>query len=431
MGRRYKEGILPFKIMATEAPLIARGGLILPYECARSLKLMKVIDKELPQPGSGRGYKPSEFVMPLILMFHGGGKKLEDLREVKAEKSLRQVFEMEALPASCTVGDWLRKMGVDGRGLTGLDRANHHVVREVMMRDKGKGYTLDGDATIIEAEKEEAKFTYKGEKGYQPQMGFIFELGLILQDEFREGNIPAGADAVKFLKTCFEAMPEGKRIEYFRSDSAYYQAGVINLCFEHQVLFSITADKDKAVKEAIASIKEWRLYRGDREVGETIYTMNETKQAFRLVVQRWRKVQAELFDPSPYCYHVIATNRGEGVEEVIELHNKRGEVENYIKELKDGFGMEGMPCGESYANAVFFRIGVIAYNLFQAMKLLALPSWYRTSTISTVRWKLYQVAGEVVRHAHGMWLKLAAPVEKIVLIQRFRLRCRQLAYDSS
>ena len=113
MGRRYKEGILPFKIMATEAPLIARGGLILPYECARSLKLMKVIDKELPQPGSGRGYKPSEFVMPLILMFHGGGKKLEDLREVKAEKSLRQVFEMEALPASCTVGDWLRKMVVD------------------------------------------------------------------------------------------------------------------------------------------------------------------------------------------------------------------------------------------------------------------------------------------------------------------------------
>jgi hypothetical protein len=90
--------------------------------------------------------------------------------------------------------------------------------------------------------------------------------------------------------------------------------------------------------------------------------------------------------------------------------------------------MEGMPCGESYANAVFFRIGVIAYNLFQAMKLLALPSWYCTSIISTGRWKLYQVAGEVVRHAHGMWLKLAAPVEKIVLIQRFRLRCIQLAY---
>ena len=51
--------------------------------------------------------------MPMVLMLHGGGKKVEDLREVKAEKSLRQVFEMEALPDSCTVGDWLRKMVVD------------------------------------------------------------------------------------------------------------------------------------------------------------------------------------------------------------------------------------------------------------------------------------------------------------------------------
>jgi hypothetical protein len=114
MGRRYKEGILPFKIVATEAPLIARGGLVSPYEFARSLKLPKVEDKELPRPGSGRGYKPSEFVMPLILILpgkDGGGRKLEDLREVKAEKSLRQVFEVEALTASCTVGDLLRKMG--------------------------------------------------------------------------------------------------------------------------------------------------------------------------------------------------------------------------------------------------------------------------------------------------------------------------------
>jgi hypothetical protein len=71
MGRRYKEGILPFKIVATEAPLIARGGLVSPYEFARSLKLPKVIDKELPRPGSGRGYKPSEFVMPLYLSFQG------------------------------------------------------------------------------------------------------------------------------------------------------------------------------------------------------------------------------------------------------------------------------------------------------------------------------------------------------------------------
>ena len=120
MARRYKEGFLPFKIVAADQSLIARSGLLLPYEMAKALKLPKVINKELPRPGSGRGYKPSQFVMPLVLMFHGGGKKLEDLREIKAELSLRELLEMEGLPASCTIGDWLRRMGEDSEGLAGL-----------------------------------------------------------------------------------------------------------------------------------------------------------------------------------------------------------------------------------------------------------------------------------------------------------------------
>jgi len=90
--------------------------------------------------------------------------------------------------------------------------------------------------------------------------------------------------------------------------------------------------------------------------------------------------------------------------------------------------MEWMPCGETYANAVFFRIGILAYNLFLAMKLLALPPWYRTFTISTVRWRLYQVAGAVVKHAHQIILKLAAQIDKIVLFHKFRLRCLRVAY---
>ena len=68
MTNRRREGILPFKVVATDEPLVARGGLVLPYELARALKLPKVMDRELPKPGSGRGYKPSQFVIPLVLM---------------------------------------------------------------------------------------------------------------------------------------------------------------------------------------------------------------------------------------------------------------------------------------------------------------------------------------------------------------------------
>jgi len=87
--------------------------------------------------------------------------------------------------------------------------------------------------------------------------------------------------------------------------------------------------------------------------------------------------------------------------------------------------MEWMPCGETHADAVFFRIWIIAYNLFLAVKLLALPPWYRNFTISTIRWRLYQLAEEVVKHAHQLLLKLVAPVDRIILFCKFRLRCQE------
>jgi hypothetical protein len=180
-----QQTILPFKIVQADAPLMARGGLILAYEMAKALRLPEVIDRELPSPGSGRGYKPSQFVMPLLLMLHGGGRKLDDLRELKGEISLRELLEMKGLPASCTVGDWLRRMGRDVQGLSGLGKVNQHMVAEILNRDKRTEYTLDTDATVIESEKEEAKWTYKKEKGYQPLLGFLFELGSVLGDEFR------------------------------------------------------------------------------------------------------------------------------------------------------------------------------------------------------------------------------------------------------
>jgi hypothetical protein len=96
MTRRHKEGILPFKIIPCNEPLVARSGLVLPYEMAKALKLPRVIDEELPGPGSGRGYKPSQFVLSLMLMFHGGGKKLEDLREIESEMSSRKLLEMKS-----------------------------------------------------------------------------------------------------------------------------------------------------------------------------------------------------------------------------------------------------------------------------------------------------------------------------------------------
>jgi hypothetical protein len=69
------------------------------------------VDGALEGPKSGRGYQPHEFVQPLVWMLHAGGRRLEDLRELRAEQEVLKELGLQAVPDAGTVGDWLRRQG--------------------------------------------------------------------------------------------------------------------------------------------------------------------------------------------------------------------------------------------------------------------------------------------------------------------------------
>jgi hypothetical protein len=432
-----QQTVFPFKLEVTRENLTAHGGLALMAEFNRGTGLRDLVDRHLPSPRSNRGFSPSMFVEVLVLMLQAGGRSLEDVRELKSERGLMELMGCKEVPGPDTVGDWLRRMGSwegEQLGLKGLDRVREGVNRRILRNDDRQQYTLDVDATEIVAGKFEALFTYKGNKGYMPCLGFLFELDLCIYDEFREGNVPPAYGQREFYIECKKRMPRGKRIKYYRADSASYQADLINDLERDGVKYTITADQDSAVRALISLIPErqWKepCEGCGYEVADAVHCMSRTREAFRLVIKRERRRgQLELFDEGGgYIYHVIATNWLEEEKDgwqVLQWHNGRGQAENFIKELKNGFGMERMPCGQSCANAVFFRIGVIAYNLFVGFRLLSCHESLAKHTIATFRWKLFQVAGRIVRHAGRIILKLAIEVEKLVLFKRIR----ELSYE--
>jgi hypothetical protein len=422
------ELILPIKMEKSEERLTSLGGLVVLEEMAQALQVWKQVDEHLQGPGSGAGYRPSEFVQPLVWMLHAGGRRLEDLRELRAEQEVLKELGLSAVPDAGTAGDWLRRQGEDG--VAGLEQVNRELIQKALERE-GEELILDVDATEIEAEKQEAKWTYHQVQGYMPRVGYVN--GICVGHEFREGNASPGAGILPFARKCEAALPEGKRI-YFRSDSAAYQAEVINYYHQPGRTFTITADLDVAVKREIKHLPEgaWKPYRTpdgiatDRQIAETVHTLNGTPQAFRLIVLRWFNPQPNLFETERYCYHAVASNREEGAAEVSWKHNGRGNSENWHKELKVGVGMEQMPCGQKEANALYFAIGVLAYNLAQLLKRRVLPPAYATATLATLRWKVYRLAGKMVRHARGLILQIKADTEKWLLLQSARLQCALL-----
>ena len=159
--------------------------------------------------------------------------------------------------------------------------------------------------------------------------------------------------------------------------------------------------------------------------------MNATEAAFRLSIKREERPQGELFEQAtgPYAYHVVASNwpdEEKTAHEVLVWHNQRGQAENFNKELKHGLGLEQLPCGDFGANAVFFRIGVLAYNLFIGFKRVACPAAWASQTIATVRWKLVQVAGRILRHAGQVVLRLVLDADALACWRTIRQRCGAL-----
>jgi hypothetical protein len=420
-----QQGVLGFKMERTDELITPRSGLALFGEVVRTLGVAGQVGEAFPRPGSNRGYEAWKYVEPLVLMLAGGGRHIEDLREIRDDVALRALVGVRRMPSLSTFGDWLVRIGAKGGG-EAMRAIDEEIASRIWKRTGTPDYTLDVDATVIEAEKKAAKMTYKGVLGYQPQLGYLAEDGICLTHEFRQGNVPAQSGMLRFLKRCGRLCPKIKR---FRSDSASYQASVINWCEERGWGYTITADQDAGIKEVIKTVRDWATLLGedgkptDREVGTAIHQMNRSRAPFRLVVQRWREAQLKLFEPQGYRHYVIATNMDElSAPEVVRHHNKRGQVENSIKELKIGFGMEQMTSGEFRANAVWFGLGVLASNLIQGMKLLFLDPDWKTKTVATLRWQVIQVAGRLVRHGRSLILRLAASREKYLLLTGLRQR---------
>jgi hypothetical protein len=402
--------VLPFKLAAAEEPMTAQSGLVLHGEFIQGLGVHRWLEQEMPQPGSKRGYGAVQHVLPLLLMLTGGGRSLEDLRMVHRDQGLRHLLHLEHLPSTDAAGDWLRRTG-EGQGLAGLDRVNCRIVARRLRQLKRREYTLDIDATQIVAEKRDAAWTYKGERGYMPMVGHLAEAGVVIHDDFRAGNIAPASANLDFVKACEARLPPGYTLTAIRADSASYQADLFNYCEQTGKTFAIGGRLDASTLAAIAAIPEaaWTRY-ADCAVAETVHSMAHTDKAFRLIVVRHAH-QGELLEEDRPRYHVIASNRPGSTADVLVWYRQRGEhSENGIKELKIGFGMERMPCGQESANAAFFRIGVIAHNLFVLFKHAALGEGWQNHRIATVRWRLFQIPGRLVRHAGAWTLRVASQV---------------------
>ena len=90
-----------------------------------------------------------------------------------------------------------------------------------------------------------------------------------------------------------------------------------------------------------------------------------------------------------------------------------------------------LPSAKFGANAAWWAIMVLAYNLHAAMRLLALPGGLKPKRLKAIRFALIDVPGRVVEHARQLVIRLSRGhpafewlLEMRRLIRRLALRLR-------
>jgi hypothetical protein len=391
----------------------------------QSLGLADQIDACFPLPGSNRGFKPSVFMETLILMQHEGGFHLDDVRYLQEDLALQTVLGLKQIPQAASLGNWLRRMGKHAQWQAAMTQVNQTVLQASL--HKRKAITLDIDATEIIAGKADARWTYKSNRGYMPMVGHIAETGQIVACDFRAGNTSPAKDNLNFIHQCQNSLPAGCYVQNLRIDAAGYQTDIIKHCDQAHIGYAIRAKMSADLKALIHSISEhdWKplLDRAGEVISEhstyrNLHVIGDYEQAFTVVVQRKpMKGQIDLEElqsgeevyAQGFVYRAIATNRESMTDsEIIHWYNQRAQdSENRIKELKLDFGGDTLPCSDFDANAVYFSICALAYNLFALMRQL-LPEGLECHRAKTIRWRLYAIAAKVIKTGRQVFVKVQA-----------------------
>jgi hypothetical protein len=424
--------ILNYKLDTTNELLTARIGLLATAHTINTLDLSNIIDQHFPALGSNCALKASTFINTLLLSQHEGGKCLDDTTHIAKDKALRMLTNQQT-PTPQAIGAWLRRLGRENQGVKALQQVNKPLLSAALCNCKN--ITLDIDATEVIANKTDTQWTYNNNKGYMPMVGHIAQTGQIVASDFRAGNVAPAKDNLTFIKKCQSALPAGVKVNKLRIDAAGYQSSIIDDCFANQIEFAIRAKMCQSLKQILVDKdNNWQpLCHKDGEAikGQETFRMQhfigKDGKVFELIVQRKHitgQVQLDLnldldndnntqnpeqIATEQYIYRAIATNLDHlSDSEIIHFYNQRGEdSENRIKELKNDFGAKQMPCGDFNANALYFDICALSYNLFALMRQL-LPLEFANKRAKYVRHRIYAIAAKVIQHGRQVIVKCQA-----------------------
>ena len=222
----------------------------------------------------------------------------------------------------------------------------------------------------------------------------------------RPGNVHSADRWLEVLEPVVDRYQRECTRQIFRGDAAFAKPELYEFLEAHGVGYAIRLPSNGILEGYIAHLL--KRPEGELPVRPIVYHHEFTYQAGswahpRRVVAKVEWHRGELLPR----WGFIVTNLHYPPKGVTRFYKGRGTAEQWIKEGKYALNWTRLSCHKFVANQVRLALFILAYNLGNFLRRLALPEAVKEWSLRSVQVKLIKIGGRLVRHARRLTFQLA------------------------
>ena len=267
---------------------------------------------------------------------------------------------------------------------------------------------LDLDSSVSETHGQQEGSAYNGHFGstcYHPLFCFNQD-GDLERALLRHGNVASADDWRSVLEPVVARYRTRNIQKLFRGDAGFANPQVYEYLEAEGYRYSIRLPANPVLQREIQHLMTRPVGRPPQKpivlYHDFTYQAATWDRARRVVAKvEWHR--DELFPRIGF----IVTNLGGGAARVTRFYNGRGTAEQCIKEGKLALNWTRLSCHDFDDNQARLQLFVLAYNLGNFLRRLALPVSVKHWTLTTLRDKLIKIGCKVVHHARRVVFQLA------------------------
>ncbi len=390
------------------------GGLLLVRELDERLGLSALITENIMDDRRG---KNTQLPLPDLLRQSiysrlAGYEDVNDAERLSQDPTFRLISSEKIWERGAALPSRLHWFETEvlsqEENLDGLSRINRELLAKAEAMDSLQRVVLDMDSTEIPVYGEQEQSAYNGHfesTCYHPLLLFNGE-GDCLAGKLRPGNVHSAEDWDEVLLPEIERQQEVGKEVVFRADAAFAKPEIYEALEERGVKYAIRLPANDSLLRDIEELLTRPVGRPSHKpivwYKGFLYQAASWKSA-RRVVAKAEFHAGELFPRVGF----IVTNLETPSRAVVRFYNKRGTAEQWIKEGKQAVKMTRLSCHRFRSNQVRLALSLLAYNLGNLWRRLALPRRIENWSLTSLQQRLVKTGGRLVKHARYYWLLLA------------------------